>query len=367
MTGRFRAGLLLLPAGMAALVVGVWAGLLRLGWGLPSPGFDLAAVHGPLMVGGFLGTLISLERAVALGSPWATVAPTLSGLGGLALLAGLPIPLGASFLAGGGLGLVVLFVAIFRRQPAMATAVMGVGSLAWLVGTVLWLAGWPLHGIVRWWGSFLVLTIAGERLELSRFLRPHRWSQVHFLAAVLLTLAGLVLETCGLGAGSAVVGLGWIALALWLFLYDVARRTIRGGGLTRYVAICLLTGYLWLAASGGFCLFLGAFTSGPFYDALLHSLFLGFVFAMIFAHAPIIFPAVLGLRIPFRLSFYAHLILLHLSLVLRISGDFTGRWPERQWGGLFNAAALALFLAGTARSVWLARSARSSPQAIPGS
>ena len=365
MTGRFRAGLLLLPAGMAALVVGAWAGLLRLGWGLPSPGFDLAAVHGPLMVGGFLGTLMSLERAVALGSPWAYAAPALSGLGGLALLAGLPIPVGASFLAGGGLGLVVLFVAIFRRRPAVATAVMGIGSLAWLVGTVLWLSGWPLHGIVRWWGSFLVLTIAGERLELSRILRPHRWSQAHFLAAMLLTLAGLVLETCGIGTGSAVVGLGWITFALWLFLYDVARRTIRTSGLTRYMVICLLTGYLWLAVSGGFCLFLGTFTSGPLYDALLHSLFLGFVFAMIFAHAPIIFPAVLGRRIPFQPSFYAHLVLLHLSLVLRISGDLAGRWPERQWGGLFNAAALALFMASTARSVWLGRSIRSCTQATP--
>jgi len=35
------------------------------------------------------------------------------------------------------------------------------------------------------------------------------------------------------------------------------------------------------------------------YDAFLHAVLLGFVFAMIFGHAPIIFPAVLGIRIPF--------------------------------------------------------------------
>ena len=348
-------GLFLLPAGMAALVVGIWAGLLRLGWSFPSPSFDLAAVHGPLMVGGFLGTLISLERAVALGRPWAYAAPALSGLGGLTLLAGFTASLAAAFLVAGGLGLGLLFAVFFHRQPATAMAIMGIGALAWLVGNALWLGGWPLHGVVRWWGSFLVLTIAGERLELNRFLRPSRWSRAHFLSAVFLTLAGLVLETVGFAAAKALVALGWIALALWLFRYDIAWRTIRIRGLTRYMAICLLSGYAWLGVSGGFLLFLGDFTSGPFYDAVLHSLFLGFGFAMIFAHAPIIFPAVLGLRVPFRRPFYVHVALLHLSLLLRITGDLADRWPERRWGGLLNAAALALFLANTARAAWLGK------------
>jgi hypothetical protein len=48
-----------------ALLAGLWAGLLRLGWQLPPLLLQLPAQHGPLMVSGFLGTLISLERAVA--------------------------------------------------------------------------------------------------------------------------------------------------------------------------------------------------------------------------------------------------------------------------------------------------------------
>jgi hypothetical protein len=55
---------------------------------------------------------------------------------------------------------------------------------------------------------------------------------------------------------------------------------------------------------------------------LLHTLFLGFVFAMIFGHAPIIPPAVLRISETFSGSFYAPLILLHLSLALRVEGRF---------------------------------------------
>ena len=48
-----------------ALLLAVWAGLLRIGWSLPTfPA--LSSAHGPLMIAGFLGVLIPLERAVAL-------------------------------------------------------------------------------------------------------------------------------------------------------------------------------------------------------------------------------------------------------------------------------------------------------------
>ncbi len=56
-----------IPAGaLAALLAGLWAGLVRIGWPRPRLYAPLPAAHGPLMVCGFLGTLICLERAVAL-------------------------------------------------------------------------------------------------------------------------------------------------------------------------------------------------------------------------------------------------------------------------------------------------------------
>ena len=77
---------LLIAGGFAALIGGFLAGLARLGLGLPEPLMPWAAIHGPLMVCGFLGALISLERAVALERAWGFGAPFLCILGaGLAL------------------------------------------------------------------------------------------------------------------------------------------------------------------------------------------------------------------------------------------------------------------------------------------
>jgi hypothetical protein len=53
--------LLMVCAGLA-LLTGMWVGLARMGWALPTPNLF---IHGPLMISGFLGTLISLERAGA--------------------------------------------------------------------------------------------------------------------------------------------------------------------------------------------------------------------------------------------------------------------------------------------------------------
>ena len=99
--------------------------------------------------------------------------------------------------------------------------------------------------------------------------------------------------------------------------------------------------------------------SGLRYDAVLHSFFLGFIFSMIFGHAPVIFPGVLGLRIPFRRPFYLHLALLHAGLALRVGGDLAGSLTTARWGGLLNATAIGLFLLATIGSAVLARRARS--------
>ncbi len=74
--------------GMPALLSGLWAGLLRLGWCGPLLQATLPSAHGPLMVCGFLGTLISLGRAVALDRTWTFLAPAATGIGGMLTLAG---------------------------------------------------------------------------------------------------------------------------------------------------------------------------------------------------------------------------------------------------------------------------------------
>ena len=80
---------------------------------------------------------------------------------------------------------------------------------------------------------------------------------------------------------------------------------MRGKGLTRFIAVCLLSGYAWLAVGGAVIVAAGGLAPGsPSYDAALHALALGFVFAMVFGHAPIIFPAVLRVAVPYHPTFY---------------------------------------------------------------
>ena len=71
------------------------------------------------------------------------------------------------------------------------------------------------------------------------------------------------------------------------------------------------------------------------------------VFAMVFGHAPIIFPAVLRTPVPYSPLFYGHLSLLHLTLAVRLAGDLAGNHGWRALGGAGNALALLLFLVMT--------------------
>lgn len=341
-----------------ALLAGLWAGLLRLGWQLPPVSLRLPAQHGPLMVSGFLGTLISLERAVALsqnqnGRRIYYLAPLLAGLGAVTLFFDLPtaVPRGLSTL--GAFGLVFIFVVIYRLQPTTDHLVMGVGALLWLVGNGLWLVGRPVYQVVPWWAGFLVLTIAGERLELARVLLHKKSTRQTFVGVTAIFLVGLLLSLLTFDAGVRLAGLGLVALGLWLLRFDIARRTIRQKGLTRYIAACLLPGYVWLIIGGALWLIYGGqYAAGPIYDALLHTIFLGFVFSMIFGHAPVIVPAVLGIQVPYTPIFYVHLVLLHVSLVMRVVGDLLLWLPLRRWGGLLNEVAVLLFLLITAVAVF---------------
>ena len=339
--------------GLLALLTALWGGLLRLGWALPLLRPTLSVVHGPLMVCGFLGTLIGVERAVALGAFWPYAAPLCTAVGALCLLAGWPAPL---FMLLGSLGLVAIFAVIVRQQLAMATMIMTLGALLWVVGNGFWLAGRPLAYVVSWWSGFLVLTIVGERLELSRMLRLSWFDHGMFLLAVSVFLVGLLLLPTAFVYGMRVTGVGMGALAWWLLRYDIARRTVRQTGLTRFIAVCLLSGYVWLGVSGILTWYFAGMLAGPYYDAMLHTVFVGFVMAMIFGHAPIILPALLGrTAAPYHRAFYVPLVLLHASLLLRTVGDLLGWWPGRQWGGLFNAVAILLFLITLVWVLWRRR------------
>ena len=334
----------LLVLGFASLVIGVGAGLLRLGWSVPLPATELAAFHGPLMISGFFGTVISLERAVALAHRWAYLGPLSAGAGGFSLILGAPPGAAQILLLLGSAVLLAGSVSVFLRQRALFTFTLAAGAASWLAGNLFWLAGFSVFDVVPWWAGFLVLTIAGERLELSRFLPPSPVARRVFIAV----LAGL---TFGMALHAQVFGGALLALALWLLRQDIARRTVRDKGLTRFIAVCLLSGYAWLALAGAIMLAAGLVPGSAAYDAALHALMLGFVFSMVFGHAPIIFPAVLRVAVPYHPVFYAPLALLHLSLVVRLAGDLAAVPDWRSMGGALNALALLAFILSTLAAV----------------
>jgi hypothetical protein len=353
-----RGGLMILAA--AALLSGMWAGLIRIGWALPPLQPPLPMLHGPLMVCGFLGTLIGLERAVGTGMKWAYAGPALTALGAALALFGAPAPVGPLLITLGSLITFVVLLTLVRLVPALFTGVIALGGATWVVGNVLWLLGRPIPLAVLWWINFLVLTIAGERLELSRLLKLSRAAQALFGVCVALLLLGATVGSfdpagSGYAYGMRIMGAGMIATAAWLFRYDIARRRIKAGGVAEFIGVSLLSGYAWLGVGGLLALWHGGMMAGPLYDATLHAVFLGFVFAMIFAHAPIIFPAVLGLPMAYTRRFYSHLVLLHLSLILRVAGDLIPWYEARLWGGMLNVLVLLFFLANTALAVRAAK------------
>ncbi len=341
----------LIALSVLSLLAGLWAGLLRLGWVLPPIQPVFLTTHGPLMVCGFLGTLISLERAVAIGKGWAYGAPALSGVGALALVAGLQGPTGPLLMTLGSLALVCNLLTLLYRQTTWFVATMMLGAVAWFIGNCYWLAGIPITLMFFWWVAFFVLTIVGERLELSRFGGADRRKTALFLVATGAFVGGTICAMFERNLGLRLTGLAMVLMALWLWRYDLARRTVRQSGLTRYIAASLLAGYVWLGVSGLAWLGFGDDLTLAHYDVMLHAVFLGFVFSMIFAHAPIIFPAVAGRPLLFSRVFYAHVVLLHLSLLARIGGDLSGSIAAYKWGGMFNVVALFAFMLNTAAAV----------------
>ncbi len=330
MAPRWRAPLLFL--GFVALAFGIAGGLVRLGASIPAPPGAIA-LHGALMVSGFLGTVIGLERAVALGRLWAYAAPLASGLGGLCLVLGFAAP-GFALLALAAALLVAASLAVLARQPSLEMATLLAGAVAWLAGNLSLYAGLPA---VPWWIAFFALTIGGERLELSRYLKRGALARDAFIVLAAAMLAAPLLPQA--------LGVVLVLFALWLFAFDLARVTVRQRGLPRYIAVCLLSGYAWLAFGG---LLLAAAVA---YDAALHAIFVGFVFSMVFGHAPVILPAVLRVPLPYHAALYAPLALLHLSLVVRVFvSPLAGAWG--------NAAAIALFIVTAATLA--VRRARSS-------
>lgn len=330
-----------LGIGGVALLAGMLAGLQRLGWLATTPTGPMLW-HGALLISGFFGTVIGLERAVAFGGDRPLLAPALSAAGAIAVLLGLPQLAAAGAFVMSSLLYLALCLIVAARERSVHALTGAIAALCWVYGNGLWLAGYSALDAAMPWLGFLVLTVAGERLDLSRLLPAPSWRVPSFLAIVGWITVGAFLAPIDV-VPAGLLGPALVALAIWFARFDVLRATIRAGGQPRYIAFCLAAGYVWLLIAGVLVAVGWTNFSGPLLDAALHAVFIGFVMSMVFAHAGIVLPAVLNVRLPFRTWFYLPAILLQLSVALRMVADATGSTGWLPWSGALSLAAVAGF------------------------
>lgn len=337
-----------LALGGASMLAGLNAALLLVGVWAPVTAAHLASYHGHIMVLGFMGTVIALERAQALRQSWAYLAPGALGAGGIALAFG-QVVLGTLLLAEGALLFVLVYVALWRRAPLPLVAVQVLSAVMAFAGAALVFVV-PISELIPVLAAFIVLTIASERAELAQLTMGPRAVPLLVTFAAALTLA-TVAHLLWPGVGSRLFGLVQLLIALWLVRDDVPRRMITTDGLRRYNAVALLAGYFWLAVGGLTWLVSGGHAGTVAYDIVIHTTFLGFGVSMIMAHAPIIFPTVLGRPLPYRPYFYVPLATLHVGLAVRVVGDFLGQGPVWQVGSVLTVVSLLLFAVAAVMAV----------------
>ena len=349
----------------ACLLAAVFGGLLRVGVVMPATAgahwlLEAGLWHAALMICAFMGTVIAIERAVAVKLPAAYAAPLASALAGVCLLSGRAAA-GGWLLVAAGAVFVWVNIVVVRRQPAPHTRLLLAAAAAWLVGNALFALGEGAVAVLPWWFAFLVMTIAAERLEMTRLMRRRPAAPWLLLAILSLMVAGASWSWLAPRSGGILYGASLVLLAWWLVTYDIARRTVFADGLSRYMAVCLLGGYVWLAVAG--IAWAGTALGQPWRDVALHALGLGFIFSMMMGHAPVILPAIARIKLQFGWPFYLPLAALHASLLVRL-GWGTFDLAPRAAGAALNAASIALFAATMVGAVLASRFANRAATAV---
>jgi hypothetical protein len=215
---------------------------------------------------------------------------------------------------------------------------VGAGSL--IVGNVMLIRTQFYPASFPSWMGFLLLTITAERIELSKFLPVSTNAKYLLLGFLALFLLGLLIPFHGIGkylSASSMIG-----IAVWMLRHDVMRIGLKKTGLTRFSSIALLIANGWLIVNG---ILLMALPDAAYsYDILVHSFFIGYTFAMIFAHGPIILPGVLGIiSKPYHPILYVSLFLVQSSLLFRLIADSLLHAEWRKMSGILTGVGILLY------------------------
>ena len=344
-----KARIVLLIIAALSMLVSVCGAIVRSNlqgsWlALPSP---LPDMHGALMVFGFLGGAIGLERAVAwrAGSSthpvWGFAVPLFAVLGTISVGVTTAIgraPLGRASLIPGTLWTIALlilcavYVGVWTRQRSHAVVIQFLGAAVGAAGAALWACGLDADILSPWWLMFLVLTIIGERLELAHAAFVGPLVRPALITATVATVLCLPVSLAWPLVGYPLLALCFAALLVLMFAYDTARKTWRAGGVTGFMGISMLSAYAWGLVACCIWLFVpygGLGANGLWWDLAVHALALGFIMAMVVAHVCVIVPSIIRRAMPFHPVLWTPLCVFQLGLLLRALG--TVRQEDHIW------------------------------------
>jgi hypothetical protein len=312
-----------------SLLVGLTAGITRAGeFNLL---FYINQYHFLIMIGSFLGTLITLERVVTIENKVFHYLPLLNGSSLIFFLLNEP-EIANLMLVLGGLILTLIFLYFLFSHNDLVHWLFLLSGIAYTLGMLVFYLDKDLFLSVRLLEMFLLITIIAERLELSKFIGISNFKK--YILLLFLILSGFFLKINEIAYGVSI-----ILIALWLMQNDIARINIKKSEPFRFRGIALMFGYFWLLINGLTIVFPKYST----YDLQIHSFFLGFVMNMIFAHITIILPAVLKVKIKENYFLnYTVLITFQIVLILRFLSTilFGSSFPHL---ALVNAIVLLLF------------------------
>jgi hypothetical protein len=178
---------------------------------------------------------------------------------------------------------------------------------------------------------FPVIFILGERIELTRFLTTG-YSVARFMVAFFGCLILVLVSSLGsIFFHRSVEDRLLLIFFILLLLVGLAVLAAETGSLRkgissplllqRYVAKHIVVAYVWLILSAFFGFAFVSDLNGLYYDAMIHSMTVGFIGTMLLAHGPVIIPSVISKRVDVsRLTLYP-LFILTISNIMRIIGD----------------------------------------------
>ena len=317
------------------LILGLITGLSRFGL-FPT---DLSIHHGVLMLNGFAGGLITLERTLSKPIPTNILSLSLLVLG--VILVSLDLPWGL-WLITGAILLMILEEAKASSTPHWAYHLTQIiGLLCWLTANVKYQFSNFYPAAVPFWQAFILMMILATRVK-----KIGRISDLKVMLIIWMYVASICLPFHSIASSISSVLLFMVAgMVFSLELKYSEDRAYR-----------LILVYGWLAATAIGTLFSDYILYS--YDLVIHCFFLGFLFNMIFLNASNAIVSKLGVK-PIPLGEGAWMIIMTMGLLLRVvAGDILGNEMARIAGGLISILAILGFLGSVIRAVVLTRMSR---------